>query len=138
MNAKNQTPGEPLVAIVDDDVSMRGSARRLVRCSGLQSEVFVSAEDFLQSGRVVETACQVMDVRVPGMGGLALLRHLVETRPTDPDLASSALELARCSKRRTMRAGATIFLRKPVSREALLHAIRAVLKSPDNHQWKEL
>ena len=95
MNAKNQTPGEPLVAIVDDDVSMRGSVRRLLRCSGLQSEVFVSAEDFLQSGRVVKTACQVMDVRMPGMGGLVLLRHLVETRPTDPDLSSSALELAR-------------------------------------------
>src|SRR5260370_7077448 len=113
---------------------MRGSARRLVRCSGLQSEVFVSAEDFLQSGRVVETACQVMDVRMPGMGGLALLRHLVETRPTDPDLSSSALELARCRKRRAMRAGPTIFLRKPVSREAFLTAIRAGLKSPYNPQ----
>src|SRR6266446_2387382 len=99
----------------NDDVSMRGSARRLLRCSGLQSEVFVSAEDFLQSGRVVETACQVMDVRVPGMGGLALLRHLVETRPTDPDLSSSALELSEVEERRAMRAGATIFLRKPVS-----------------------
>ena len=72
------------------------------------------------------------------MGGLALLRHLVKTRPTNPDLSSSALELARRRKRRSMRAGATIFLRKPVSREALPHAIRAVLKSPDNYQWKEL
>src|SRR6266446_3538296 len=116
----------------NDDVSMRGSARRLVRCSGLRSEVFVSAEDFLQSGRVVETACQVMGVHMPGMGGWALFRHLVKTRPTDPDLSSSALELARRRKRRAMRAGATIILRKPVSREALLHAIRVVLNSPDN------
>ena len=117
---------------------MRGSARRLLRCSGLRSEVFVSAEDFLQSGRVVETACQVMGVHMPGMGGWALFRHLVKTRPTDPDLSSSALELARRRKRRAMRAGATIILRKPVSREALLHAIRVVLNSPDNYQWKEL
>jgi FixJ family two-component response regulator len=133
MDAKNKMPGEPLVAIVDDDASVRRSTRRLLRCCGLRAEAFASAEEFLQSGRVAETACLLLDVRMPGMDGLELQRRLSETRQLIPIIFQSA-RASEDEERRALRAGAANFLRKPVSKEALLHAIRAVLKIPVNYQ----
>jgi FixJ family two-component response regulator len=130
-DAKNKTAGEPLVSIVDDDVSVRRSTRRLLLSSGLRAESFSSADDFLQSGRVAETACLLLDMRMPGMDGLELQRRLGETDRLIPIifLSARASEEEEC---RALRAGAANFLRKPVSKEALLQAIRAVLESPAN------
>src|SRR5437899_2709803 len=133
MNTKNKTPREPLVSVVDDDVSVRRSTRRLLRCCGLRAEAFSSAEDFLQSGRVAETACLLLDVRMSGMDGLELQRRLGETGRLIPIVFLSA-RASEEEERRALRAGAANFLRKPVSKEALLHAIRAVLKIPVNYQ----
>ena len=129
MDAKNNTPGEALVSIVDDDVSVRRSTRRLLRSSGLQAEAFASAEDFLQSGRVTETGCLLLDVSMPGMDGLELQRRLAETGRPIPIVFLSA-RASEEEERRAWRAGAASFLRKPVSKEALLHAIRAAF---DHH-----
>src|SRR6266567_5662570 len=123
MDAKNKTLSEPLVSIVDDDVSVRRSTRRLLRCCGLRAEAFASAEDFLNSGRVAETACLLLDVRMPGMDGLELQRRLAETGRLIPTVFLSA-RASEEEERRALRAGAVNFLRKPVSKEALLHAIR--------------
>ena len=131
MDAKNKTVGGPLVSIVDDDASVRRSTRRLLLSSGLRAEAFASAEDFLQSGRVAETACLLLDVRMPGMDGLELQRRLGETGPLIPIVFLSA-RASEEEERRALRAGAANFLRKPVSKEALLHAIRAVLENPAN------
>src|SRR6266699_6412236 len=132
MEAKNKTTSEPLVSIVDDDVSVRRSTRRLLRCCGLRAETFSSAEDFLQSGRVAETACLLLDVRMPGIDGLELQRRLGETDRLIPIIFLSA-RASEDEERRALRAGAANFLRKPVSKEALLNAIRAVLKVPVNY-----
>jgi len=129
MDAKNKTVGEPLVSIVDDDVSVRRSTRRLLLCSGLRAEAFASAQDFLQSGRVGETACLLLDMRMPGMDGLELQRRLAETGWLIPIVFLSA-RASEEEERRALRAGAANFLRKPASKEALLHAIRSVLESP--------
>ena len=133
MDAKNKTLSEPLVSIVDDDVSVRRSTRRLLRCCGLRAEAFAAAEDFLNSGRVAETACLLLDVRMSGMDGLELQRRLAETGRLIPIVFLSA-RASEEEERRALRAGAVNFLRKPVSKEALLHAIRAVLKIPVNYQ----
>ena len=133
MDAKNKTLSEPLVSIVDDDVSVRRSTRRLLLSSGLRAEAFASAEDFLQSGRVAETACLLLDVRMPGMDGLELQRRLGETDRLTPIIFLSA-RASEEEERRALRAGAANFLRKPVSKEALLNAIRAVLKISVNYQ----
>src|SRR3989475_13325745 len=84
MNTKNKTPREPLVSVVDDDISVRRSTRRLLCCCGLRAETFSSAEDFLQSGCVAETACLLLDVRMVGMDGLELQRRLGETHRLIP------------------------------------------------------
>jgi len=128
---KEESSESPLVSIVDDDISVRRSTRRLLCSSGLRAEAFASAEDFLQSACVAETACLLLDVRMPGMGGLELQRRLAETGRLIPIvfLSARASEEEEC---RALRAGAANFLRKPVSKEMLLHAIRAVLEGPAN------
>ncbi|PYK61344.1 MAG: two-component system response regulator [Verrucomicrobia bacterium] len=136
MDAKTKTVGEPLVSIVDDDVSVRRSTRRLLLSSGLRAEAFASAEDFLQSGRVAETACLLLDVRMPGIDGLELQRRLSETDRIIPIIFLSA-RASEEEERRALRAGAADFLRKPVSKEALLHAIRAVLENSTNYPWSK-
>ena len=136
MDAKTKTVGEPLVSIVDDDVSVRRSTRRLLLSSGLRAEAFASAEDFLNSGRVAETACLLLDMRMPGMDGLELQRRLAESGRLIPIVFLSA-RASEEEERRALRAGAAEFLRKPVSKAALLRAIRAVLENSNNYPWSE-
>ena len=136
MDATNKTVGEPLVSIVDDDVSVRRSTRRLLLSSGLRAEAFASAEDFLQSGRVAERACLLLDVRMPGMDGLELQHRLAESGRLIPIVFLSA-RASEEEERRALRAGAADFLRKPVSKDALLNAIRTVLENSNNYPWSE-
>jgi FixJ family two-component response regulator len=132
MKAENKMSGAPLVAIVDDDPSVRSSTRRLLRCSGMRAEAFASAEVFLQSGHVAETGCLILDMSMPGMNGLELQRRLAETFGKIPIVFLSA-RASEEEERRALLAGASNFLRKPVSKEALLNAIRAVLEGPANN-----
>jgi FixJ family two-component response regulator len=121
----------PLVSIVDDDVSVRRSAQRLLRSSGLRAKVFASAEDFLKSACVEQTACLLLDVSMPGMNGLALQRRLAETGRQIPIVFLTA-RASEDDERRALQAGATNFLRKPASKEVLLQAIRAAIDGATN------
>jgi FixJ family two-component response regulator len=116
----------PLVSIVDDDVSVRRSAQRLLTSSGLRVKVFASAEEFIQSGLVDETACLLLDMSMPGMNGLALQRRLAETGLRIPIIFLSA-RASEDEERRALQAGAVKFLHKPASKDELLQAIRAAL-----------
>jgi FixJ family two-component response regulator len=116
-----------LISVVDDDDLMRSSTQRLLGITGYTCEIFSSAEEFLQSGRVEDTSCLLVDVRMPGMGGLELQRHLAEVGLRVPIIFVSA-RASEEEERRAMDAGASDFLRKPVSPEVLLQAIRIALK----------
>ena len=131
MNAKNKISEAPVVSIVDDDFSVRRSTLRLLRSSGLQAEAFASAGEFLQSSLVEETDCLVLDMSMPEMSGLELQRRLAETSRMIPIVFLSA-RASEEEERRALEAGATSFLRKPVSKEALLHAIRTAIEGPTN------
>jgi FixJ family two-component response regulator len=128
---EEKTSEGPLVSIVDDDFSVGRSTQRLLRSSGFRAAAFTSAEDFLQSGRVRETECLLLDVRMPGMDGLELQRRLGETHRQIPIIFLSA-RASEEEERRALRAGAADFLRKPVSREKLLQAIFSTLENPTN------
>jgi FixJ family two-component response regulator len=65
-----------LIAVVDDDAAVREAVQSLLRSVGLRAEVFASAHDFSQSGRLQDTACLIVDVRMPRMGGLELQQQL--------------------------------------------------------------
>jgi FixJ family two-component response regulator len=127
----------PLVSVVDDDDLVRRSIQRLLHSCGLRAEAFASAEDFLQSGRVAETGCLLLDVSMPGMDGLELQRRLAETGWLIPIVFLSA-RASEEEERQAIRAGAVNFLRKPVSKEVLLAALRAALVRPNNEPGKEL
>ena len=64
------------ISIVDDDESVRESVSSLVRSTGFGTRVFASAEEFLNSAHLRDTACLILDLRMPGMSGLELQRRL--------------------------------------------------------------
>jgi FixJ family two-component response regulator len=133
MNGKKMAE-DLVVSIVDDDVSVRRSTRRLLRSSGLRAEAFSSAEEFLDSEWAEQTACLILDLRMPGMNGLELQRRLVQTGNPVPVIFLSA-HASEEDERSALQAGAVQFLRKPISKEALLSAIRAVLE--DQAKYRE-
>jgi len=116
----------PLISVVDDDDSVRESLRGLLRSVRLGVEVFASAEEFLGSDRADETDCLILDVRMDGIGGLELQRHLVYSHPEIPVIFVTAHgdeEL----RSRALKCGAVDFLFKPFSEEALLSAVHKAL-----------
>src|SRR6266850_80777 len=69
-------PGSTIISIVDDDTSVRDAIKSLLKSIGFRVEVFASAEDLLHAGQLYHTACLILDMRMPGMSGLELQRHL--------------------------------------------------------------
>ena len=119
----------PLISVVDDDDSVRESLRALLRSVRFAVDVFASAEEFLSSNRVRETDCLILDVRMPGMGGLELQRRLVGSHPTVPVIFITA-HGDEDLRSRALRGGAVDYLLKPFSEEALLSAVKTAL-SPE-------
>jgi FixJ family two-component response regulator len=117
-----------LVAIVDDDDSMRGALRGLLKAVGLPAIAFASAEEFLKSGQQFETACLIADIRMPGMSGLDLQARLNSERCRIPTIFITAHGDAKM-RLQALREGAVEFLSKPFDDEALLESVRAALES---------
>jgi FixJ family two-component response regulator len=116
----------PLVAIVDDDASVRQSTGRLIRSFGYRAEAFGSGEEFLNSPSASETACLVLDVRMPGMDGLDLQGHLAGRDARIPIVFITG-RASEDEERRARSAGAVAFLRKPVSKATLLEVLQKIL-----------
>ena len=116
----------PLISIVDDDDSLRNSLNNLIRSVGFRAQGFPSAEAFLNSSELHDTACLILDVRMPGMSGLDLQRQLVATNSPIPIvfITSHGDDDAQA---RALEAGAVAFLYKPFREEALLKAIDSAL-----------
>src|SRR5262245_43758983 len=126
MNDNKKTNLKPLIAVVDDDSSLRESTQLLLRSAGYRAEVFASAREFLDSPRIEETACLILDVRMPGMDGLELQRFLNEAQRQIPIIFITA-RANENEEQRARKAGAVDFLRKPVNDEKLLSAIETAL-----------
>jgi FixJ family two-component response regulator len=120
-------PGVPLISIVDDDDALRNSLDDLIRSMGFRTQGFPSAEAFWSSNQARDTACLLLDVRMPGMNGLDLQRQIVAANWQVPIIfiTSHADDDARA---RALEAGAVAFLYKPFREEELLNAIDAALK----------
>ena len=117
-----------MVSIVDDDASLRRSLGNLLMSAGLRVETFESAEVFLESGSLDNTGCLVLDLQMPGMGGLGLLKRLADSGTRIPVIILTA-HADDDMRQRMLQVGATAFLEKPVRGPALLEAIRSALGS---------
>jgi RNA polymerase sigma factor (sigma-70 family) len=118
---------QPVVFIVDDDASVRDALMRLIHSVGLRVELFGSAQEFLQYRRSEVPSCLVLDVRLPGMGGLDLQRQLARANTQIPIIFITAHGDIPMSVH-AMKAGAVEFLTKPFRDQDLLDAIQIALE----------
>ena len=117
-----------LVAIVDDDDSMRSALQGLLASAELPAQSFASAEEFLKSGQHHQIACLIADIRMPGMSGLELQAQLNAERCRIPIIFITAHGDEKM-RMHALRAGAAEFLAKPFDDEALLESVRAALEN---------
>ena len=109
----------PVISIVDDDESVRVATKDLVRSLGYATATFSSAEEFLRSSRLDDTACLITDLQMPGMSGLELQRRLLARGCSLPIIFMTAFPEAR-SRAQALAAGALGFLSKPLDDELLV------------------
>ena len=114
------------VYIVDDDASLRRSLRNLLSSVGFRVEMFESAEAFLEADHHLSTGCLVLDLRMPGMGGLALLRHLKDTHSQHAVIVLTG-HGDDDARRQSLGAGAIAFLEKPCESDDLLDAVERAM-----------
>ncbi len=121
----------PLIAVVDDDPSVRRALQRLMRSFGLRAEAFHSGEGLLRAlASSQRFGCAVMDVQMPGMTGLEVQRHLALRGIALPLVFITAHEEEGVAER-AIAAGAVGFLHKPFTDQSLIDLIRRALQSGD-------
>jgi FixJ family two-component response regulator len=124
----NDTLTKPgIIAIVDDDEPLREALGSVMKAAGFAINTFASAEEFLDSANRGNTACLILDMRLPGMSGVELQRRLADADCRIPIVFVTAHGDASL-RDLVMKAGAAGFLNKPVRSDALLREIRAALE----------
>ncbi|MEM5383354.1 response regulator [Paraburkholderia phymatum] len=116
-----------LIAVVDDDESVRESLPDLLREFGFAARAFASAQEFLASGCADEAHCLILDIAMPGMSGQDLQYELKRRRQTVPIVFITA-HGDEALRPRMLEQGAVECLFKPFSDTALLGAIQAALR----------
>ena len=118
---------EPLLSIVEDDQAVRDALQRMLQSHGFAAATFASAEQFLGRANAHQPACLILDVRMPGMTGLALHDHLTSTGCRIPTILVTACPTSG-ERRRAIASGVASYLAKPLSEQVLLDTIREVLE----------
>ena len=114
------------VYVVEDDPSMRNALKNLLKSLEFEGELFASAEEFLLRNRPEVPSCLILDVRLPGLGGLDLQTQLRSANIQIPIIFITAHGDIPMSVR-AMKAGAVEFLTKPFRDQDLLEAIKSSL-----------
>jgi FixJ family two-component response regulator len=120
------TPVRETVFIVDDDASVREALGNLMRSVGLHAQLFASAQEFLKTPQPDSAACLILDVRMPGLGGLDCQRQLAEAGFHVPIVFMTGHGDIPMSVR-AIKAGAVDFLTKPFRDQDLLDAVQQAL-----------
>ncbi len=124
---------EPLIAVVDDDISVRESLESLIRSVGMKVRVFASAEEFLNSADPRKADCLILDVRLPGMSGFELQRHLVAGSCKVPVIFMTAHGYDDRARSEASSAWTVAYLTKPFTEDELLDAVHTASKwKPSN------
>jgi FixJ family two-component response regulator len=117
-----------MISIIDDDSIVREAVGDLVHSLGYEVTAFISAEDFLDYGRVAETSCLITDLQLPGLDGLELQAKLLADGYSLPIIFITAFP-QETSRRRAMNAGAVAFLSKPFEEHIFLDRLDMALKA---------
>jgi len=115
-----------VIAVVDDEAALREALESLLRSAGFKALTFPSAEEFLASDCGKRAGCLILDVRLPGMSGPELQRHLAKSGSRIPIVFITAQEDRDgelCAQ--VLRQGALACLRKPFGDEDLLNAVES-------------
>jgi FixJ family two-component response regulator len=120
------TRPRPLVAVVDDEESIRKSLRRLFLAADLDAVVYASGQEFLDSLRGRQPDCLVLDLQMPGLTGLEVQRALTGTGVRFPTIIITAHDEPE-TRARCLAAGVAAYLCKPLHDEMLLDAIAGVM-----------
>jgi FixJ family two-component response regulator len=123
----------PLVAIVDDDKSIRNSTQDLLKAAGFSTVTFEDAESFLGWGSRASTACLVADIRMPGMTGLELHQELIASGHSIPTVIITA-HPQELMQARAREAGITCYLSKPFEPDELLECVQNALAKAQSHK----
>jgi FixJ family two-component response regulator len=126
MQGRLAMSARPLVAVVDDDISVRESLPDLLQQVGFAVQAFASAEEFLTADAAYATRCLVLDVGLPGMSGPDLQQELGRRGERVPIVFITA-KGDKSLRTRLLAAGAVACLFKPFSDTALIEAVEAAL-----------
>jgi FixJ family two-component response regulator len=118
---------EPLISIVDDDQAVREALQRMLRSYGFDTALFASAEQFLVSDEHSRTSCLILDVKMPGMTGLALHDHLTAEGCRIPTILVTASPTSG-ERERAIAMGVVSYLAKPFNEHVLLDTVREALE----------
>ena len=132
----SQVQPQPTVFVVDDDEAMRSSLQWLIESVGLMVECYSSAETFLEAYYPGRSGCLLLDVRMPGMGGLELQEYLRRHEIHIPVIIITGHGDVPMSVR-AMKEGAIDFIEKPFNDELLLDAIRSALSVDERQRWEQ-
>lgn len=117
----------PVVAVIDDDVSVRESIQGLLETAALRVELFASPREYLQAKRKDHPSCIILDIRLPGSSGLDFQRELAGAGIRAPIIFITGYADVHMSVQ-AMKAGAVEFLTKPYRDQALLEAVLAAIE----------
>jgi len=124
----DEIPNAGHVFVVEDDEAVRDSLALLLRLHGYRTTVFASAEDFVQAPACQRPACALVDIRLPGMSGLALQARMMRSDGSLPLLLMTAQGDAAIARTALLQ-GAIDFLEKPIDETDLLEAVARALRS---------
>ena len=121
-----------LISLVDDDASIRAATVDLLNSFGFACEVYASAEQYLNSQRIGDTSCLILDVNMPGLSGPELQRRLERLGYSIPIIFITAFPDER-TRRQAVRAGVVCYLPKPYSDAELIRCIRLAMAEAESH-----
>jgi len=116
------------VAIVDDEEGIRKALSRLLRASGLDAESYANGQEFLDAAAEHRPDCVVLDLHMPGMSGLQVLRKIKATGQRLSIVVITAHDEPE-TREQCIDAGACAYLRKPLEDRLLLNAISAAMRT---------
>ena len=123
---------ERTISIIDDDAFARDGIRELVESLGYRALTFMSAEHFLDSGRLADTCCVITDIQMPGLSGLDLQDEL-RVRGHCPSIIVITAYPSEQQRKRALSAGAIGFLSKPFEEESLIDCLALAMNRAEEY-----